>query len=179
MPCSALDALGKRDPLPKPPQLTVGKLRFPGKRDDTRGRYWQFAATAQPFAVPDQAGAAVAHHLSTLFPPVRPRGSYLEFRYLDAQPEDRVSVAATLLATLLYDDESRRGALQLLAEEGPHLNSLWRSAALAPGELVGQGGELVDLALDGISRAPGGYLPGDAALRLCALGPTTSLVGAA
>lgn len=34
-----------RDPLPKPPQLTVGRLRFLGKRSDTRGRFWQFDAT--------------------------------------------------------------------------------------------------------------------------------------
>jgi glutamate--cysteine ligase len=147
--------------------------------DDPVRRYCEFAATAQPFALPDEPEAAVAHHLSTLFPPVRPRGSYLEFRCVDAQPEDRVAVAATLLATLLYDDETRRGALRLLAGEDPHLNRHWRSAALAPSELAGHGGELVDLALEGIPRAPRGYLPGDAAARLCELVRTPALVGAA
>ncbi len=142
-------------------------------------RYVEFAASAQPFAMPDDPASAVAHHLSTLFPPVRPRGSYLEFRCLDAQPEDRVPVAAALLATLLYDEESRRGALRLLAGEGPHLQSHWRSAAMVPGELAGQGRELVDLALDGISRSPRGYLPGDTADRLRELAQTPVLVGAA
>ncbi|HWD77763.1 MAG TPA: glutamate-cysteine ligase family protein, partial [Kribbella sp.] len=39
------------------------------------------------------------YHLSTLFPPVRPRG-YLEVRYLDAQPGDGW-IAPTLLLTAL------------------------------------------------------------------------------
>ena len=147
--------------------------------DDPVRRYYEFAVTAQPFALPDDPAAAVAHHLSTLFPPVRPRGSYLEFRCLDAQPEHRVPVAAALLATLLYDDESRRGALQLLAGEGPDLRSHWRTAAQAPDELAGQGRELVDLALDGITRAPRGYLPDGAAVRVRELVQTSALVGAA
>jgi hypothetical protein len=88
-------------------------------------------------------------------------------------------VAAALLATLLYDDETRHRALRLLAREGPHLQSHWRSAALAPGELAVQGRELFDLSLEGISRAPRGYLPDDAAARLCELVETRALVGAA
>ncbi|MCW2760317.1 MAG: glutamate--cysteine ligase [Marmoricola sp.] len=142
-------------------------------------RYCEFAATAQAFALPEDPRAAVTHHLSTLFPPVRPRGSYLELRCFDAQPEGRVSVAAALLATLLYDDESRQGAVRLLAGEGPHLKSHWHTAAMAPSELAAQGHELVDLALDGFSRAPRGYLPGDAAARLRELVATPALVGAA
>ena len=42
------------------------------------------------------------YHLSTLFPPVRPRG-YLEVRYLDAQSGDGW-IAPTLLLTALMSD---------------------------------------------------------------------------
>src|SRR6266545_3358838 len=42
------------------------------------------------------------YHLSTLFPPVRPRG-HLEVRYLDAQPGDGWTVPLTLISALLAD----------------------------------------------------------------------------
>jgi glutamate--cysteine ligase len=42
------------------------------------------------------------YHLSTLFPPVRPRG-YLEVRYLDAQPGDGWIAPTLLLSALLSD----------------------------------------------------------------------------
>lgn len=42
------------------------------------------------------------YHLTTLFPPVRPRG-HLEVRYLDAQPGDRWQTATVLLTALLAD----------------------------------------------------------------------------
>jgi glutamate--cysteine ligase len=44
------------------------------------------------------------YHLSTLFPPVRPRG-YLEVRYLDSQP-DGEWIAPVALLTALFADES-------------------------------------------------------------------------
>lgn len=44
----------------------------------------------------------VDYHLTTLFPPVRPRG-YLEIRYLDAAPEPWWPALAGVLATLLDD----------------------------------------------------------------------------
>ena len=48
-------------------------------------------------------------HLTTLFPPVRPRGTYLEVRYLDAQPLDRIEQVVEVLATLAYDETSVPG----------------------------------------------------------------------
>ncbi|BBH63497.1 glutamate--cysteine ligase EgtA [Actinoplanes sp. OR16] len=45
----------------------------------------------------------VEYHLSTLFPPVRPRG-YLEVRYLDTQPGDEWIAPAAALSALLGDD---------------------------------------------------------------------------
>jgi glutamate--cysteine ligase len=46
--------------------------------------------------------ADLEYHLSTLFPPVRPRG-HLEVRYLDAQPGDGWTVPLTLISALLAD----------------------------------------------------------------------------
>lgn len=50
------------------------------------------------------------YHLSTLFPPVRPRG-YLEVRYLDAQDGDGWVTPAVLLAALTADEETVAAAL--------------------------------------------------------------------
>ncbi|MGK5682663.1 ergothioneine biosynthesis glutamate--cysteine ligase EgtA [Actinoplanes sp. URMC 104] len=56
--------------------------------------------------------ADVDYHLSTLFPPVRPRG-YLEVRYLDAQPGADWIVPVAVLATLLADPATTGAALDL------------------------------------------------------------------
>jgi glutamate--cysteine ligase len=52
------------------------------------------------------------YHLSTLFPPVRPRG-YLEIRYLDAQPGDDWLAPVAVLTALLADDRTTATALDL------------------------------------------------------------------
>jgi iron(II)-dependent oxidoreductase len=44
----------------------------------------------------------LAYHLTTLFPPVRPRG-WLELRMIDAQPDDGWPVAAAVVTALLDD----------------------------------------------------------------------------
>jgi gamma-glutamylcysteine synthetase len=72
-------------------------------------------------------------HLSTLFPPVRPRGRYLEVRFLDVQPEDRLGEVVGALARLMYDDTVRRRTLAELEPETPRLHDLW--CAAAAGEL--------------------------------------------
>ena len=97
--------------------------------DDPVAAYARFAAGATAFVPPDQ-------HLSTLFPPVRPRGRYLEVRFLDALPDDRVVPVATLLADLLYDDDRRRRALAQLEPERGRLGEHWRTAALAPHQIA-------------------------------------------
>ncbi|MGH4017657.1 MAG: ergothioneine biosynthesis glutamate--cysteine ligase EgtA, partial [Pseudonocardiaceae bacterium] len=54
-------------------------------------------------ALPGQPTAAdLDYHLTTLFPPVRPRG-YLEVRYLDAQPAGQWAVPVAVVAALLAD----------------------------------------------------------------------------
>jgi glutamate--cysteine ligase len=87
--------------------------------DDAVASYTAFAAGASAFV------DGAAGHLSTLFPPVRPRGTYLEVRFLDALPPEAIERAIAVLQELMYDDVRRREALrELPCDEG-----LWRAAA--------------------------------------------------
>lgn len=92
-------------------------------RGDPVGAYADFAAGATPIV------ADLDQHLTTLFPPVRPRGRYLELRFLDVQPVDAVEHVVTVLARLAYDDEHRRRWLGRLTAEEPRLAEHWRAAA--------------------------------------------------
>ncbi|MFG3342292.1 glutamate-cysteine ligase family protein [Glycomyces sp. NPDC048151] len=65
-------------------------------------------------------------HLSTLFPPVRPRGAYLELRMIDAQPGPDWIVPVALVAAL-FDDPIAAGRARAALEP------LWHRAA--PAEL--------------------------------------------
>lgn len=100
--------------------------------------YADFAARAHVFV----DGGPVAH-LTTLFPPVRPRGRYLEVRFLDVQPEEQVAAVAGALASLLYDDRHRARALRQLALEGPALADHWRAAAAGDPLVAEVGRELL------------------------------------
>jgi glutamate--cysteine ligase len=93
---------------------------------DPIGAYASFAADAPRLRIP--ASADPAYHLSTLFPPVRPRGGYLELRYLDAQSPQRFGVAFATVAHLLYDRQARRDALDLLRATAGNLEQAWISA---------------------------------------------------
>jgi glutamate--cysteine ligase len=54
-------------------------------------------------ALPDRPSTAdLDYHLTTLFPPIRPRG-HLEVRYLETQPEGQWVVPVAVLAALLAD----------------------------------------------------------------------------
>ncbi|WP_329315317.1 MULTISPECIES: ergothioneine biosynthesis glutamate--cysteine ligase EgtA [unclassified Streptomyces] len=76
------------------------------------------------------------YHLTTLFPPVRPRG-HLEFRMIDAQPGDDGWLVPVAVIHALFDDpeaaESAYRAAKALADthgSGPApRNPLWQSAA--------------------------------------------------
>ncbi len=120
--------------------------------DDPVAAYAAFAAGAVRFV-------GEAEHLSTLFPPVRPRGRYLEVRFADVQPLERVAALASSLAELMYDDEVRARALARLAPEAPRLASHWHAAAhgeLAPAGIPGYCvslGRLVEP--DPVSKYPG------------------------
>lgn len=96
--------------------------------DDPVAAYVDLARRATRFV------DGAADHLTTLFPPVRPRGSYLEVRFLDAQQPAQVEHVASTLAGVVYDDERRRRVLHHLEPLAGRLDELW--AAAASGELA-------------------------------------------
>jgi glutamate--cysteine ligase len=84
------------------------------------------------------------YHLSTLFPPVRPRG-YLEVRYLDTQDGDGWVVPSVLLAALMADEAAVDA---VLAATEPAAGR-WLHAArygLADDRIAAAGRALVELA---------------------------------
>ncbi|WP_344234951.1 glutamate-cysteine ligase family protein [Kribbella hippodromi] len=86
--------------------------------DDPIAAYTAFAAGAEVFV-----DGGPAEHVSTLFPPVRPRGRYLEVRFLDAQPPAALDQAVAELSRLMYDDMHRRNVLRRL--EPASLREQW------------------------------------------------------
>lgn len=76
------------------------------------------------------------YHVTTLFPPVRPRG-HLELRMIDAQPGERGWVVPLAVTAALFDDpeaaERAYRTVKPLAETAgdrpPPRNPLWRRAA--------------------------------------------------
>jgi gamma-glutamylcysteine synthetase len=116
-------------------------------------------------------------HLSTLFPPVRPRRRYLEVRYLDAQAADMVAPVVGVLATLLYDDEVRRRALRSLEPYAGSLAEQWHDAAHRPGRLADRAHHLLSLVEDSMRR-PGSHVPEEVCGRLWSRFDDRSPVGA-
>ncbi|NUP16261.1 MAG: ergothioneine biosynthesis glutamate--cysteine ligase EgtA [Streptomyces sp.] len=102
------------------------------------------------------------YHLTTLFPPVRPRG-HLELRMIDAQPGEDGWIVPLAVTTALFDDpeaaETAYRAVKPLAERGlslpaPH-NALWIDAArsgLSDPELHEVAVECFAAALDALPR---------------------------
>jgi gamma-glutamylcysteine synthetase len=109
--------------------------------DDPVAAYVDLAAGATVFV-----GGGIEEHLTTLFPPVRPRGRYLEVRFLDVQPEPEVGPLVTVLTTLLYDDACRMRALAMVEPECARLAELWSAAADGDPAVVERGLALADLA---------------------------------
>jgi glutamate--cysteine ligase len=95
---------------------------------DPIGAYQAFAASAARLPIPE--AFRPSYHLSTLFPPVRPRGGYLELRYLDAQPTQRLGEVIGTVGRLLYDRRARRDALDLLLPRIGDQARAWDEAAL-------------------------------------------------
>ncbi|RLU87599.1 ergothioneine biosynthesis glutamate--cysteine ligase EgtA [Streptomyces griseocarneus] len=96
---------------------------------DLRG--WLRSEEPRPATADD-----VAYHLTTLFPPVRPRG-HLELRMIDAQPGEDGWLVPLAVTAALFDDpvaaETAYRAVKALADTaGPEpapRNALWRNAA--------------------------------------------------
>ncbi|MEP7192195.1 MAG: ergothioneine biosynthesis glutamate--cysteine ligase EgtA [Actinomycetota bacterium] len=86
------------------------------------------------------------YHLSTLFPPVRPKG-YLEIRYLDTQPGSRWVTPFALLAALMARPSTIDQVLDLTQASAP----LWFEAArdgLAAPLLAAAAREVIQLGAD-------------------------------
>ena len=117
-------------------EVDPGRTAFDGRLlrgDDPAAAYVDLAVGATVFV----AGCPV-DHLTTLFPPVRPRGRYLEARFADVQDDDGVRRLTAVLSTLMYDDATRRRTLRALEPEVPRLAEHWRRAALGAGVLLEQ-----------------------------------------
>jgi glutamate--cysteine ligase len=102
------------------------------------------------------------YHMTTLFPPVRPRG-HLELRMVDAQPGRDGWMVPVAVTTAVFDDpeaaETVYRAVKPLAEQagpGPApRNPLWRAAArdgLADPELHAAAQVVFSAALDALPR---------------------------
>lgn len=116
--------------------------------------YLRFAAGAARIPIIGPAGSDQTH-LSTLFPPVRPRGDYIELRCLDAVSLDRVGTAIRLASRLLQDPDRRAVALTLLRAARLDMRTAWNRAArhgMADAGLAALAAGLVDIA--GLERTP-------------------------
>ncbi len=83
-----------------------------------------------PADLPAPTAADLAYHLTTLFPPVRPRGP-LELRCLDAQSGDGWRVPTAVVSALLDDPHAADVARDLVQ---PVLDQWDRAARVATGD---------------------------------------------
>ena len=83
-------------------------------------RGWLRGAAERPPTVED-----LSYHLSTRFPPVRPRG-HLEYRVIDAQAGDGWIVPAAVVTALLDDETASQSAMDAA-------ETLWHTASTACG----------------------------------------------
>jgi glutamate--cysteine ligase len=96
------------------------------------------------------------YHLTTLFPPVRPRG-WLELRMIDSLPDPGWRVAAAVATALLDDGEAGAVALEAVSAPpgGTGVADHWRSAArhgLADPALRAAAQRVFPAALDALGR---------------------------
>lgn len=94
--------------------------------------------------------ADLDYHLTTLFPPVRPRG-YLEVRYLDMQPAGQWAVPIAVVSALLADRVTWSRAREIAAPTAGRWLDAARAGLRDP-DLCRAATALVDLAVD---RLPG------------------------
>lgn len=117
---------------------------------------------------PRPDAADVAHHLTTLFPPVRPRG-YLEVRYLDALPARWRDVAICTVTALCADESALWRAMDCVPSWDGACASAWARAArdgVRDDSLRATACALLGVAAAAARRAPRGWLPEDAADRI-------------
>ena len=110
----------------------------------------------------------VVHHLTTLFPPVRPRG-YLEVRYLDALPARWRDVALCTVAALCVDEQALWRAMDAVPTWDSTSTSAWARAAhdgVRDDSLRATAMQVLDVAAAAARRAPRGWMPDNAASRI-------------
>ncbi len=96
----------------------------------------------------------VAYHLTTLFPPVRPRG-WLELRMIDALPDPWWQVATAVAVALLHDADARAAAAHACVGTAGR----WEQAAthgLADPALAAAAERCFEAALEALPRLVGG-----------------------
>ncbi|WP_338932578.1 ergothioneine biosynthesis glutamate--cysteine ligase EgtA [Streptomyces netropsis] len=120
-------------------------------------RRWTRTRRPRPPTVDD-----VAYHLTTLFPPIRPRG-HLELRMIDAQPGEDGWLVPLAVTAALFDDpvatETAYRTVKALADtagtDPAPRNQLWRNAArfgLADPELHAAAGTCFAAAREALPR---------------------------
>jgi ergothioneine biosynthesis glutamate--cysteine ligase EgtA len=85
-------------------------LRDPGSRRWTAPTGLTFRDWVRGAVGPPPTADDLTYHLSTLFPPVRPRG-HLELRVIDAQPGDGWIVPTAVVSALLDDPVAAQAAM--------------------------------------------------------------------
>lgn len=78
--------------------------------------------------------ADLEYHLTTLFPPVRPRGRYIELRMIDSQPGRDWIVPVAVVSALLEDpraNDAAWAAVERLWTDCPRASELYARAASA------------------------------------------------
>jgi glutamate--cysteine ligase len=140
----------------------------PGRTGLLRGRnvvgeYAAFALDARAFLADDAAPcfvdlddhlvteSALATHLTTLFPEVRPRG-YLELRSLDALDDAGRRAAMAFVAGIVGDGQAALDALALVGEADESLLLRAGRRGMAEDAIASKAGELVAIALAGCRR---------------------------
>ncbi|MES2178327.1 MAG: glutamate-cysteine ligase family protein [Gemmatimonadota bacterium] len=110
-----------------------------------------------PFhALPDGVAtdAALATHLTTLFPEVRPR-QYLELRSIDAVDGARRAIALGLVAGVLCDGAAAQDAVDLLGRPDEDVLRAAGIAGLADEPWASRARDLIDIAARGCMRLGG------------------------
>lgn len=98
------------------------------------------------------------HHLTTLFPEVRPRG-YFEMRGADSIDPAWCPAPVALLGGLAYDDSAVADALEVLGDPAGRLECAGQ-AGLRDSGIAATAQQLVDIALSGCVRLGNGFLGG-------------------
>jgi glutamate--cysteine ligase len=96
-------------------------------------------------------GDAWAHHLTTLFPEIRPKG-YFEIRSIDAQPPEQMALPVLLCAGLVLDAGAQAEAARMLGSPDIELLHTAGRDGLGDPVIESRCRDLVTIALEGCRR---------------------------